>query len=78
MDSPLPPGRTGLPLLGETLTFVKNPFSFIEQRLGAHGRVFRSHILAPATAILAAPGATGHFIDSERVLREGSMPPNSV
>ena len=76
MSSPLPPGRTGLPLLGETLTFVKNPFSFIEQRLGAHGRVFRSHILGRPTAIIAGPEATGHFIDSERIMREGSMPPH--
>ena len=76
MDSPLPPGRTGLPLLGETLTFVKNPFSFIEQRLGAHGRVFRSHILGRPTAIIAGPEATGHFIDSSRIMREGSMPPH--
>lgn len=76
MESPLPPGRTGLPLLGETLTFVKNPFSFIEQRLGAHGRVFRSHILGRPTAIIAGPEATGHFIDSERIMREGSMPPH--
>src|SRR5262245_33330434 len=75
MDTPLPPGRTGLPLLGETLTFVKNPFSFIEQRLGAHGRVFRSHILGRPTAVIAGPEATGHFMDSERIMREGSMPP---
>src|SRR5947209_15500946 len=32
----LPPGRDGLPLLGETLPFAKNPFGFIEQIGRAH------------------------------------------
>jgi cytochrome P450 len=72
----LPPGRRGLPLLGETLAFVKNPFAFIEQRLAAHGPVFRTHLLGRPTVVIAGPDATGHFIDPERVMREGSMPPN--
>ena len=29
--NPLPPGSNGLPLLGETLAFAKNPFAFIGQ-----------------------------------------------
>jgi len=35
MGAPPPPGSNGLPLLGETLSFVKNPFRFIEERLAA-------------------------------------------
>jgi hypothetical protein len=30
---PLPPGSAGLPLVGETLAFAKNPFRFIDERL---------------------------------------------
>ena len=74
--SPLPPGRMGLPLLGETLAFAKNPFRFIDERLAAHGNVFRSHVLGRPTVVIAGPDATGHFIDPERVMREGSMPPH--
>jgi hypothetical protein len=32
IETPPPPGSNGLPLLGETLTFAKNPFRFIEER----------------------------------------------
>lgn len=74
--SPLPPGRSGLPLLGETIAFAKNPFRFIDERLAAHGRVFRSHVLGRPTVVLAGPDATAQFIDPERVMREGSMPPH--
>lgn len=74
--SVMPPGRDGLPLLGETLSFAKNPFRFIEQRLAAHGRVFRSNVLGRRTVVVAGPEATSHFIDDQRVMREGSMPPH--
>ena len=72
----LPPGRDGLPLLGETLDFAKNPFGFIEKRMAAHGRVFRSHVLGRKTAVIAGADAAGRFIDSSTVMREGSMPPH--
>jgi len=43
--NPLPPGSNGLPLLGETLAFAKNPFDFIHQRRARFGDVFRTSIL---------------------------------
>src|ERR1051325_8806235 len=73
---PLPPGRSGLPLLGETLAFAKNPFGFIEERLARHGRIFRTHVLGRNTVVVAGPEAAGRFIDGSVVLREGSMPPH--
>jgi cytochrome P450 len=75
-DNPLPPGRDGVPLLGETLTFAKNPFRFIEERLARHGRVFRSNVLGRKAVVVAGPDAAGRFIDSSIVMREGSMPPH--
>lgn len=73
----LPPGQDGLPLLGETLDFAKNPFGFIEKRLAANGgRVFRSHVLGRKTAVIAGADAAGRFIDASVVMREGSMPPH--
>src|SRR4051812_14368476 len=72
----LPPGSEGLPLLGETLAFAKNPFAFIDQRLARHGRVFRSRVLGRNAIVVAGPEAAGKFIDSDVVQREGSMPPH--
>ncbi len=74
--STLPPGSDGLPLLGETLSFAKNPFRFIEERLAAHGRIFRSSVLGRKAVVVAGAEAAGRFIDSDLVMREGSMPPH--
>lgn len=65
-----------MPLLGETLSFAKNPFRFIEARLPAHGRIFRSSVLGRKTAVIAGADAAGAFIDPAIVMREGSMPPH--
>lgn len=73
---PLPPGRNGIPLLGETLAFARNPFRFIEERLTAHGRIFRSNVLGRKTVVVAGADAAGKFIDPNLVMREGSMPPH--
>jgi retinoid hydroxylase len=75
-ETPTPAGNDGLPLLGETLSFVKNPFRFIEERLALHGKIFRSNVLGRKTAVVAGPEAAGHFIDANIVMREGSMPPH--
>jgi cytochrome P450 len=72
----IPPGSDGVPLLGETLSFAKNPFRFIEERLARHGRIFRSNVLGRKTVVVAGPEAAGRFIDSSIVMREGSMPPH--
>jgi len=76
MSSTLPPGRDGMPLLGETLSFAKNPFRFIEERLATHGRIFRSNVLGRKTAVIAGADAAGRFIDAGVIMREGSMPPH--
>ncbi len=73
---PIPPGRDGLPLLGETLAFARNPFRFIDERLKTHGRIFRSRVLGRRTVVVAGPDAAGRFIDASIVMREGSMPPH--
>ena len=65
-----------MPLLGETLSFAKNPFRFIEDRIATHGRIFRSHVLGRKTVVVAGPEAAARFIDPSVVMREGSMPPH--
>ncbi len=54
---PLPPGSSGLPLLGETLAFIQNSRKFIEERRLLHGDVFRSHVLGDPIVFLLGPEA---------------------
>ncbi|HEY1011357.1 MAG TPA: cytochrome P450 [Herpetosiphonaceae bacterium] len=67
---PLPPGKSGLPLLGETLDFVRSPARFIERRQGRHGNVFRTHLLgAPTVYLLGAEANRWIFAGEEHYLR---------
>jgi retinoid hydroxylase len=73
--APLPPGDAGLPLLGETLPFLRDGFGFVASRTARHGPIWQTRILGRRTAVLAGPDASGRFIDSE-VQRAGAMPPH--
>jgi cytochrome P450 len=75
-NKPLPPGKRGLPLLGETLTFLKDGFGFVAERARQHGPVFRTSILGRDTAVITGADASGTFIDQARVKRGGAMPPH--
>jgi cytochrome P450 len=72
--NPLPPGSSGLPLLGETLAFANNPFDFIRRRRQRFGDVFRSSILGSPTVFLVGPKLAEAYIDPANVQREGAMP----
>ncbi|WNG51448.1 cytochrome P450 [Archangium minus] len=54
---PLPPGKSGLPLLGETLEYLRSSRAFIQRRHSQYGPVFRSHVLGSPTAFLLGPEA---------------------
>jgi hypothetical protein len=55
-ELPLPPGRSGLPLLRETLAFVTDPH-FVERRFARHGPIFRSHLLGRPVVFLGGAEA---------------------
>ena len=48
----LPPGRFGLPYLGETLDFFGNPYRFLKQRYDRYGPVFQTGLLGMKTIML--------------------------
>jgi retinoid hydroxylase len=73
---PLPPGSNGLPLVGETLAFVSNPFAFVSERRARFGDVFRTSLLGKPTVFLAGPKRTETWLDESKVQREGAMPGN--
>ena len=74
--APLPPGDMGLPVLGETLTLLKNGFAFVEAGAKRHGPIFKTRLFGRATAVITGPEASALFIDSSRVQRAGAMPPH--
>ncbi len=70
------PGRTGLPILGETPAFAKDSFAFVSQRHREHGAVFITNVLFRKTYVLVGPEAAAAFSDPANVARAGSLPPN--
>jgi retinoid hydroxylase len=74
--APRPPGSAGLPGLGETLAFVKDPFTFVRERRARYGRVFRTNLLGRMTAVLIGPEPLEAFYDPANVMREGANPAN--
>lgn len=71
----LPPGSSGLPLLGETLPFLSDMFGFIKARTERHGPVFRSNILGQPTAFISGPEVCEQWLDENKIQRAGSFPP---
>ncbi|HTA18699.1 MAG TPA: cytochrome P450, partial [Polyangia bacterium] len=73
-NAPLPPGRAGLPFLGETIAFLKDGFGFVEARTRQHGPIFRTKILGRDAAVIVGPDAAGQFIDESKVQRQDATP----
>jgi len=72
---PLPPGRRGLPGLGQTLPFLKDMFGFIRRGVAAHGLLFRSNILGSDAVFMAGPSACERWLDQSLITRKDALPP---
>ena len=70
-----PPGDRGLPLLGETLDFMKGPGPFVKQRFAKHGCPFKSNVIFTTTVFLKGADAAELFLDDSLVSKVGSVPP---
>jgi cytochrome P450 len=70
----LPPGSSGLPLVGETLSFISDMFGFIRARTARYGPVFRSHILGHPTAFISGPEVCEQWLDEKKIQRADSFP----
>jgi retinoid hydroxylase len=74
-ELPLPPGRKGLPLIGETLQMVVEGKSFLEKRQRLYGDVFRTHIFGRPMIYLLGPEANRWLLMNEGREVEVSWPP---
>ncbi len=66
----LPPGTSGPPLIGDTVTMMRNTFAFIAQRQARYGPVFWASVLGRPTVFMEDPQAWVPFLDLANVTRE--------
>jgi cytochrome P450 len=52
MSLPTPPEARGLPVIGETLEFLRSPNAFAEQRRDKYGPIFVSHLFGKPTVFM--------------------------
>jgi retinoid hydroxylase len=53
---PLPPGKSGLPWIGETIAFITDP-DFANKRRQQYGVIFRTHIIGRPTVVMSGAAA---------------------
>lgn len=53
---PLPPGKSGLPWIGETISFLFDP-DFATKRRQQYGAIFRTHIIGRPTVVMSGAAA---------------------
>ena len=58
-----PPGSLGLPLIGETLSFLTDP-NFIDKRQKLYGSIFKTQILGRPTVTAIGPDANRFILFS--------------
>ncbi|MDX2230817.1 MAG: cytochrome P450 [Leptolyngbyaceae cyanobacterium bins.349] len=63
MSSSLPPGNTGLPIVGETWQFIADR-DFVKTRYEQHGPIFKSRILGRNSVFMVGPEAAEFVLSS--------------
>jgi len=59
----LPPGNLGLPLIGETLSFIRDP-NFGNKKQAKYGNIFKTHILGKPTVFMCGAAANRFILQS--------------
>lgn len=73
---PLPPGTLGLPVVGESLAFVADPFAFFEERFRRHGPVYKTRLFGDDVIVFVGPEGFTFFNDDARFTRRSASPPH--
>ena len=63
MSHPLPPGSFGLPIIGETPSFLSDP-AFADKRQEKYGPIFKTNILGRPTVVMVGPEANRFILSS--------------
>jgi cytochrome P450 len=70
------PSRFSPPLVGDTLTFLKDPVGFFAQRTRELGPVFKTKILGDDVVCFVGPEAFTTFLDETYFSRASASPPH--
>ena len=70
---PLPPGSLGLPVIGESLQFFRDP-DFAAKRRKLYGAVFKTHVLGRPTVMIYGAEANQIVLANENKIFENSWP----
>lgn len=62
---PLPPGDLGLPYLGETMQFGRDPHQFVAERRARYGPIFKTNLLGSNTVFLLDAGGNQWIFQGE-------------
>lgn len=73
---PLPPRSSGLPLIGETFSFLNDP-EFAHKRHNQYGNIFRTHLFGRSTVFLAGADAVRFLLLHENQYFVSSWPPST-
>jgi len=64
-NKPLPPGSLGLPFIGESISFLRDPRDFTEKREKKYGPIFKTHILGSPTIVVIGAQANQFIFTNE-------------
>ena len=69
-----PPGSLGMPYLGKSLDFLKDPFEFTLANTRAHGNVWKTRLLGDTVVFFTGPEAFSFFMDPDNFTRQSGSP----
>jgi retinoid hydroxylase len=73
---PLPPGRFGVPAIGESIAYLRDPESFIAQRQKRYGNIFKTHLFGRPTIVLIGAEAARFLFSNDGQKLEMTNTPN--
>ena len=73
-DAPLPPGRLGLPWIGETMPLSRNNHKFYRDHFAKYGPIFKTRLFGFNFVIVSGHEAFHQFATDPRVERGGTDP----
>lgn len=69
-----PHGSLGLPIIGETLGYIRSPHKFFETRVKKYGPVFKTKLIGKSVVCFTGPEAFTFFANQPSFRREGANP----